>query len=462
MDKKLLDPLIQFLKIPSVSTQEKYLPDMQSARNYLVELFSSMGFKTKILKGIKHDAVFAELAQPLLSDGGPTVLIYGHYDVQPAEPLNEWKTPAFEPTIKGDEIYARGSADNKGQHMIHIMAIKSLLQSKVTGAKLFHPTGGTRLPVNFKFLIEGEEEIGSPSINDLAKKYSKNLLSCDYLMVSDTGMRKEQPSIDTGLRGLVYTEVSLQTAKHDLHSGEYGGLAENPAIVLTKLINNLKDDKNRVLVPHFYDDVEKLSIKEIAEIKKVGKSEKEIIEEGELLGTGGGESKYSVGERKWTQPTLDVNGIWSGYTGEGSKTIIPYKASAKISMRLVPNQDNDKIYASFEKYVKSLVPKWMKLEIVRHADCLPYKAPTNHKVFDLMRKSLKKVYGKNPIEKRVSGSIGFVPIMAKSLKVPVLMIGFALPGANIHAPNEHFNLTNYYKGIEVMTDFYKALPKIKS
>ena len=315
------------------------------------------------------------------------------------------------------------------------------------------------LPVNFKFLIEGEEEVGSPSIDTLAKKYSGNLFKCDYLMVSDTGMRPGQPCIDIGLRGLVYTEVKIQTAKHDLHSGECGGIAVNPVNLLARVISKLKNENGKVQIPGFYDDVNKLSKKELYELKKVQKSAEDEIKDGELFGIGGGEEKYTLGERKWTQPTLDVNGIWGGYQGKGSKTIIPAHASAKISMRIVPNQDNDKIFSSFEKYVKSLVPKWVKLEIARHSDCLPYIAPTDHPVFDLMSKSLKKVYGKNPIFKRVSGSIGFVPIMAKSLKVPVLMVGFALPGANIHAPNEHYSLSNYFKGIEVMEDFYANLAK---
>ena len=453
MNKKdLLDPLLRFLEIPSVSTQDKHLADMQKARSFLVKLFISLGFKTKILKGKKHDAVFAS---KITSANLPTVLIYGHYDVQPPEPFEEWNTPPFKPIITGDKLYARGSADNKGQHMIHIMAVKKLLDEK------YHPAGVIqKLPVNFKFIIEGEEEVGSISIQDLAKKYSKNLLSCDYLMVSDTGMRKDTPSIDIGLRGLVYTEVSVQTAKHDLHSGEFGGLAENPAIILSKLINKLKDENGRVLIPKFYDDVAKLSPKDIKEIRKIEKSKGQIIEEGELYEIGGGEEDRTIGERKWTRPTLDVNGIWSGYTGEGSKTIIPSKAHAKISMRLVPNQDNDKVFERFEKYVKDLAPKYVKIEVKRHADCLPYIAPTTHPVFDLMKQSLKKIYKKDPIFKRVSGSIGFVPIMAKALKVPVLMVGFALPGANIHAPNENFSISNYLKGISVMTDFYQNLSNI--
>lgn len=446
--QELLDPLLHLLRIQSVSTQEQYLPEMEKARHFLMDLFSSLGFKTKILKGRKHDAVFAEL---ITNNRLPTTLIYGHYDVQPPEPLEEWKTPPFEPKIIGDKLIARGSADNKGQHMIHIMAVKTLLSKD------------QRPKTNFKFIIEGEEEIGSPSIVDIAKKYAKKLLKCDYLVVSDTGMpKKGQPAIDISLRGLLYTEVTIQTGKHDLHSGTFGGVAENPAILLARLIAKLKDEKGKIRIPGFYDDVVMPSSKELKEIRKSSESARDIIKEGDLFGVGGGGPEYSIDERKWVRPTLDVNGIWGGYQGEGSKTIIPYKASAKISMRLVANQHPDKIFPLFEKYINSLIPKFAKVEIIRHADCLVYQAPTNHPVFTLMKKSLKKAFGKDPVFKRVSGSIGAVPLLADSLKVPCLLVGFSLPGDNIHAPNEWFSLSNYYKGIEVMGDFYTKLETLKS
>lgn len=445
--KDLLDPLLHLLEIQSVSTQDKYLPEMEKARHYLVDLFKSLGFDTKILKSKKHDAVFAQKIEDKKS---PTVLIYGHYDVQPPEPLEEWKTPPFKPEIKNDNIFARGSADNKGQHMIHIMAIKSLLE-KNKG----------KLPANFKFIIEGEEEIGSISVNGLAKKYSKDLLKCDFLMVSDTGMpKKGQPAINISLRGLLYTEVTIQTGKHDLHSGTFGGVAENPAVILARIISKLKSGDGQIKIPGFYKNVVMPSPKELRKIRKSSESENEIIKEGDLFGVGGGEPKYTMDERKWLRPTLDVNGIWSGYTEKGSKTIIPYIASAKISMRLVPNQHPDKIYPLFEKCVKSLVPKYAKVKISRHADCLVFSAQTNHQAFSLMNKSLKKAFGKNPVYKRISGSIGAVPILADALKVPTLLVGFSLPGDNLHAPNEWFSLSNYYKGIKAMTHFYSNLDKL--
>lgn len=442
-DKKLLEPLFNILKIPSVSTQAKHAKDMARARIFLVNTFKSMGFKTQILKAKKHDAIFASLVTNHLV---PTILIYGHYDVQPPEPLKEWKTDPFTPVVKNGKIFARGSTDNKGQFMVHVLAIKELIAK------------GLKPKVNFKFIIEGEEEIGSVSVSDLAKKYSKNLFKCDYLVVSDTEMPgRGQPSIDISLRGLLYTEINLEIGKHDLHSGQFGGVSENPAIILANLITKLKNEKNEVLIPNFYKDVISPSRKELLDYKKIKATNRTQMEEGEIYGVGGGEAKYSLNERRWTRPTLDVNGIWGGYQDEGSKTIIPAKAGAKISMRLVPNQNPDKIYAEFEKYVKKLVPEFVKLTISRHADCLPYKAPTTHLVFDLMKKSLKKAFGKEPLFTGVGGSIGFVPILAGTLKVPCLLVGFGLPTDRLHAPNEHLLLENYFKGVEAMADFYSNL-----
>ena len=440
---KYLDPLIRLLQIISISTQSEYLPEMQRARDFLVDLFKSLGFKTRILKGKKHGAVFAELET---NDQAPTVLIYGHYDVQPPDPLDEWKSDPFEPTIMNGKIYGRGTTDNKGQLMLQIMSIKKLLAEN------------KKLKVNFKFLIEGEEEIGSISIEAFAKEYADTFLKCDYIIVSDSEMLSgSTPTIDISLRGLLYTEVFLQSAVHDVHSGQYGGVAENPANILAQIISKLKDEKNKILIPHFYDDVIPLTKREIADYKSIGMTGRDIKYEGELFGVGGGEEEFSLNERRWGRPTLDVNGLTSGYQEEGSKTIIPAKSSAKISMRLVPNQNPDKIFTSFSKYIKSLIPEYVKLKIAKHASDLPYKAPTDSFIFDIMKKLLKKSFGKDTVFTGVGGSIGFVPIMAKALNVPVLMVGFGLPADNLHAPNESFTLDNYYKGIKVMTDFYKKL-----
>lgn len=419
---------------------------MKAARQFLVNTLKDLGFETQILKGKKHDLVFAERTE---NTKLPTVLIYGHYDVQPPEPLNKWLTEPFKPTIKKDLIFGRGAADNKGQIMIHIATVKKLLTEL-----------GGKLPVNFKFIIEGEEEIGSISIDSITKKYATNLLKCNYLVVSDTEMpKKNQPSIDTSLRGLMYSEITIQTAQHDLHSGLFGGIAENPINVLSRIIADLKGEDGFVNIPGFYDDVVGLTKNEVKDYRKVQVTSKDLIAEGTLYGIGGGEAGFSLNELRWARPTLDVNGIWGGYQEEGSKTIIPYCASAKISTRLVPNQKPEKIFRLLEKRIKKLTPKTCHVKVTYLASCLPYKAPIGDMVLNTMKASLKKSFKKEPILKGVGGSIGFVPIVAKALKVPCLLVGFALPDDNVHAPNEHFSLTHYFKGIETMVDFYTNLGK---
>ncbi|MCX7928251.1 MAG: dipeptidase [Patescibacteria group bacterium] len=447
MDKKLLEPFLEILKIPSISTLAKHKSDMQKARKYLLYLFDSLGFKTETLKCKSHDAIFASLE---VDSKLPTILIYGHYDVQPADPLDEWGTPPFEPTIIDNKVYARGATDNKGQFMAHIMALKKLMFQKID------------LTANIKFIIEGEEEIGSISVTDLTKKYSKALFKCDFLVVSDTEMYKEGlPSIDTSLRGLLYTEITLQTAKQDLHSGQFGGIAENPINMLAYLITKIKDKNGKILIPGFYENVCSPSETELKNYEKLKTKEKDLINEGQMYCLGGGEKEYSLNERRWSRPTCDVNGIFGGYTQEGSKTIIPSKASAKISFRLVPNQDPKDIYQKFVKHVKNIVPKNIKLKVKEHASALPYKAPINHPVYEIMKKSLKKVWGKEPVYTGVGGSIGFVPVLAQTLNVPCLMVGFGLPDDNLHAPNERFNLTNYFNAIDTMVEFYKNLSQLK-
>ena len=471
--QKFLDPLIHYLKIPSISTQEKYKSEMEAARHFLVDTFSSMGFETKILKGVKHDAVFASLTTNYHL---PSALIYGHYDVQPPEPLKEWKTSPFEPTVKNGNIYARGATDQKAQLMVHIMAIKKLMEYSIlpgggiknTGSEIqlknknkdFSP-GVKRFPANFKFLIEGEEEIGSLSIESMAKQYGNSLLKSDYIIVSDSQMYSDtQPAIDISLRGLTYAEIRLKTARHDLHSGQFGGVAENPVKILANVISRLKDEDEKVLVPHFYDEVENFTPEELRYFKNLKTKESLIKKEGGLFLTGGGETDYSINERRWTRPSLDINGIWGGYHEEGSKTIIPAEAGAKVSMRLVPNQNPEKIFNLFSSYVRKLIPKGVEVEIIDHASCLPYKAPTDHVIYSLAQKSIEKVFKNKAVYSGVGGSIGFVPIMAKALKAPVLMLGFGLSDDNLHAPNEKYSLENYYKWISVMTDFYSQVPKL--
>lgn len=428
--------LKDFLKIKSVSAIDANRNDMQKAREFLLKVFQENGFKTKILKGEKHDLVFAEKT---VDNKKPTVLIYGHYDVMPEDPVEEWKTPPFSPTINAGQIYARGASDDKGQIMANIIA------------------GFETKDINLKYIIEGEEEIGSISIAKIASKY-KDLLKCDYLLVSDSEMLENgTPTIDINLRGLTYMEITLKTAKHDLHSGAYGGVASNPAIILANIITKLKNDKGKILIPGFYEDVLLPSASVRSDFAKVPVSHKSLKNEGEFFVVGGGEPQYSLNERRWARPTLDVNGLTSGYQDPGSKTIIPSKASAKISMRLVPNQDPTDIAKKFTDYVKSLVPKNAELTEIKHSGALPYAAPTSLPIYDIAKKCLTKAFGKKCIFDGVGGSIGFVPIVAKALNVPCLLIGIGKPSDNIHAPNEHLSVKSYLLGIKAIKSLLNSI-----
>jgi acetylornithine deacetylase/succinyl-diaminopimelate desuccinylase-like protein len=439
MTKTNLKPLLDLLKIASISTGAKYAPEMTKAVSFLSTKLKGMGFAVQILSGLKHKAIFA---QKIINPKLPTVLIYGHYDVQPPEPLNAWITPPFEPTIRGGKVFARGASDDKGQLMIHIMAVEKLLaQTKNTP------------PINIKFIIEGEEEIGSISIPQIAKKYAKSLLKCDFLIVSDSEMpARNQPSLDVSLRGVVYMEVILKTAKQDLHSGSFGGVAENPANLLIQLIAKMKNEKGKVLIPGFYKGV--VDPKKYPFINKFKITQKEIIKEGKLLLLGGGEPNFTLNERRWFRPTLDINGLSSGFEEEGQKTIIPSQAMAKISMRLVPNQDPREIVKLFSDFVKKHVPKGVGLKIIEHASSYPYIAPVDNPIYSRMATVLTKNFGKKPVMIGVGGSIGFVPIVAKALRVPCVLVGFGLYDDQIHSPNENFKLKNYTKGIQTMIDFY--------
>jgi acetylornithine deacetylase/succinyl-diaminopimelate desuccinylase-like protein len=447
MENKDLKILFSFLKIKSISAQKEYRSEMAKARDFLFEIFKKNGFKTKILKGSVHDLVYAEKIVDLEK---PTVLIYGHYDVQPPDPINEWKTDPFSPVIKNGNIFARGTSDDKGQIMANIIA----------GLRLVNKYKKS-LPVNLKYIIEGEEEVGSISIPEIAKKYSKNLLKCDYLLVSDSEMiEKNKPAIDISLRGLSYMEVKLRSADHDLHSGSYGGIAENPAIVLSRIITELKGKDGRILIPGFYDDVIKPTSSEALDFAKVKTSANKLKEEGEFYVIGGGENNYSLNDRRWTRPTLDVNGIGSGYQEEGSKTIIPASAFAKISMRLVPNQTPERVSGLFEKYLQKIVPEGIKLTVITHSGAYPYKAPTDDAVFSLAKTCLTKAFGGKATFNGVGGSIGFVPIVANTLNVPCIMIGYGLPTDNIHAPNEHISMDGFLNGANAATSLLENIPTV--
>ncbi len=444
-----LDLLTDFLKIPSVSSQPEHLPDMAAAREFLVNLFNSMGFTSKVLPSEVHPAVYASL----FSDPSkPTILVYGHYDVQPPGAPSSWTTPPFEPDIRKERIYARGAADNKGQLLIHILTVKDLI------AKY----GLDNLPVNFKFIIEGEEEIGSLSVEKLITQYP-DLFAADYVFLSDTEMvAPGEPSIDITMRGCVDFEITVQTGSHDLHSGQFGGLAPNPAFILTHILNKLRNGRGRIQIPRFYEDIVPLSPKELSDFRHLEPKASEILKEGHFYYLGGGEPGISLNRRRWSEPTLDITGLDSGYTGPGTKTIIPNTASAKISLRLVPSQDPRKIYRSFVDFVQKLIPKNTVCSVSRTAVAMPYKADSAHPVYSLAKDILTDTFGHHAVFTGQGGSIGFIPAIAGYYHIPCVLIGFGLPDDNVHAPNEHFSLENFTGGIAAMTKIYSRLPALTS
>lgn len=444
-----LDFLTDFLRIPSISTDPQFQSDCLRSANFLVNYFKSIGFDTRLLQGKSYPAVFA---QYLTDNHHPTVLIYGHYDVQPPGAPSSWTTPAFEPSIRKGKIYARGATDNKGQLTIHLQAVKQLISKY----------GIQNLPINFKFYIEGEEEIGSPSVS-LHLLQNPHLFSTDYIVLSDTEMLGPgQPSLDISLRGVMDLEISIQTGTHDVHSGQFGGLAPNPAFLLAHILTGIKNGQGKILIPGFYSDILSLSARQVEDMKKFVPNTKEIIKDGHFYFMGGGESHLSINRRRWYEPTLDITGLDSGYTGRGTKTIIPHLAQAKLSIRLVPNQDPYKIYNSLQQYLRSHLPKQAVSTISISDIAYPWRAPANHPIYRLAGNCLKSVFGCSPALVGQGGSIGFVPILARTMNVPIVLIGFGLPDENLHAPNEHFSLENLSLGILTMTQFYTKLSKISA
>jgi len=438
-----LNVLTDFLRIPSVSTQPEHLPDMAAARQFLSTYLSNLGFRVQLLPAAHHPAVFAS---KILDSSYPTILIYGHYDVQPAGAPSQWTSPPFEPAIRKGRLYARGATDDKGQLMIHLAAVSQLLTSSDEAPLL-----------NFKFLIEGEEEIGSPSISRQLVDYP-DLFACDFVLLSDTEMvSPDHPSIDICLRGCLDVELSITTSSHDLHSGQFGGLAPNPAVILTQLLGNLKNGLGKITLPGFYDDVHKLPSPILSDFRRIEPLPSQILEEGKFFYISPAPKHLSINDRRWLEPTLDITGLESGFTGHGIKTIIPDSATAKISFRLVPHQNPDHIYSSLLTYFQNHLSKNAVFSIFRYSDTRPYLAPIDHPVYQLAKSSLKTVYGHNPVFVGQGGSIGFVPEIASKLHVPVVMVGFGLPDENVHSPNEHFSLANFFKGISVMSHFYQSL-----
>jgi len=437
--QQFLDELFELLRIPSVSADPKHKGDVAKAAEYVKKKLSDAGAdNVEVFPTKGHPIVYGEkIIDPKL----PTIVVYGHYDVQPADPINLWTSPPFEPVIKDGKIYARGSCDDKGQVYMHIKAFDLMMKTKT-------------LPCNVKFMIEGEEEVGSENLGDFVKN-NKAKLKGNVILISDTSMiANDTPSIDVGLRGLSYMEVEVTGPNRDLHSGVYGGAVANPINILCKMIADMIDENRHITIPGFYDDVLEVSKEDRAEMAKAPfnlDDYKKDLAINEVLG----EKGYSTLERTSIRPTLDVNGIWGGYTGEGSKTVLPSKASAKISMRLVPNQKSAKMSALFQKYFESVAPSYVKVKVTAHHGGEPVLTPTDSIAFKASSMAMEKTFGKKPIPTRSGGSIPIVALFEQELGIKSVLMGFGLDSDNIHSPDEHYGIFNYMKGIETIPYFFK-------
>jgi acetylornithine deacetylase/succinyl-diaminopimelate desuccinylase-like protein len=433
---RFLDELIDLLKIPSVSADPAYSKDVHRAAELLSNRLKEIGIdKVEICPTVGYPIVYGE---KIVDEKLPTVLVYGHYDVQPADPIELWDSPPFEPIIKDGKIYARGACDDKGQMYMHIKAVELMLK-----------TDG--LPCNVKFMIEGEEEVGSDNLG-LFVKANKERLKADLVLISDTGMiANDVPSLTVGLRGLSYIEVEVTGPKRDLHSGLYGGAVGNPINILCDMIASLMDENKMVTIPGFYDGVIEVSAEERAEMAKAPFSEQEYCDELDMAATQG-EAGYSTLERATIRPTMDVNGIWGGYTGDGAKTVLPSKVYAKISCRLVPGQDPDKI--------ENMGPDCVKVKVTPHHGGQPYLTPTEFTGYKAAHKAMEITFGKTPIPMRSGGSIPIVAMFEEELGLKSVLMGFGLDSDAIHSPNEHYGIFNYLKGIQTIPFFYQNLAEL--
>lgn len=432
---RFLSELKDLLRIPSVSTLPEHKSDVRRAAEFVAAEMKRIGLEhVEVISTQGHPLVYGDW---LHAGGKPTVLCYGHYDVQPAEPLDEWKSPPFEPTERNQNLYARGAVDDKGQMYMHLKALESLMKA-----------GSGKLPVNVRLIIEGEEEVGGESIAKFVREHPERLKS-DVALVSDTEMfAPGLPTLCVGLRGMVYTELQAQGAMTDLHSGMYGGAAPNPLIALAHIITKLKDANGRILIPGFYDRVEEPSKDELAAWKRLPFDEEHYrkTEVGSNVLTG--EKDYSVLYRTWARPTLEVHGMPGGFVGAGAKTVIPARASAKISMRLVPDQRPDEIFKLYSDFVRSLTPAGIQLSIKQWSLADPIVIRTDNHFVRASAAAMHEVFGKDTVFIRSGGSIPIVADFEKVLKIPSVMMGFGLPDDNLHAPNEKFHIPNFYAGIE--------------
>ncbi len=438
-NERFLDEMMELLRIPSVSAKREHKSDMLACAEAIKKRFLDSGAdKAEIMPTDGHPVVYAE---KIADKSFPTILVYGHYDVQPPEPLELWNSGPFDPVIKDGKVFARGSADDKGQFYMHVKALETMVKTNT-------------MCTNVKFIIEGEEEIGSPNLGKFVHE-NRELLKADVILISDSAMLSmEHPSLDIGVRGLSYIEVEVTGADRDLHSGVYGGAVANPITILCEMIASCHDKDNHITIPGFYDDVVESTREERALMSKAPYNEEEYKKEigvKELWG----EKGYTTNERTGIRPTLEVNGIWGGYMGEGSKTVLPSKATAKISARLVPDQSSEKITKLLLDYFTKIAPPCVSVSAFQHHGGEPYMTPMDGTGYKAASRAIEKTFGKAPIPVRGGGSIPICSILEHELGIKIIFMGFGLDSDNLHSPNEKYGVENFYKGIETIPYFHK-------
>lgn len=443
--QRFVDELVDWVRVPSVSSDPKRASDVVKSAEHLAGRLRGLGAgRVEVWPTAGHPAVFAEW---LSAPGKPTLLVYGHHDVQPVDPLGEWVTPPFEPSVRDGRLWGRGVVDDKGQVYIHVKAIESFVRA------------GGGLPINLRLIVEGEEEVGSQNLNSLLREHESDLVA-DFVCVSDTAMfGRGIPSLCVGLRGLSYIEVHVEGPSLDLHSGSFGGAVMNPVNALAKMIASLHDEAGRVTVPGFYDGVVPLTARERAEIASLPFDEAEWLRSTGAPATWG-EKGYSTLERVWARPTLDCCGIAGGFQGEGAKTIIPARAMAKLSCRLVPNQEPDDIARKLGAHLEAIAPPGVRVRVTFLHGGRPYLAPTDHPVYEVAKRAFTKAFGKPTVFMREGGSIPFVRTIADATGKPCLLMGFGQPDENAHAPNEWLSLENYHLGIKSAAYLYDEIARM--
>jgi succinyl-diaminopimelate desuccinylase len=443
--ERYVQELSELLRIPSVSADSKHRDDVRQAADWVANQFHRMKLHVEVLATPGNPIVYAE--SPAVP-GAPVVLVYGHYDVQPPDPLNEWQSPPFEPTVRDGNIYARGATDDKGQMLTHLKSAEAWIETE------------GKLPLQLKFLIEGEEEVGSANLEPFIAK-NKDKLKCDVVVISDTSQfGPGQPAITYGLRGIAYYELRLTGPKQDLHSGTFGGGVSNPANALVAMLSALINDRGQIQVPGFYDDVEPLTARERAEFAKLPFDEAEFMSK---LGVAGlrGEEGYTTLERRWARPTFDINGLWSGYQGEGAKTVLPARAGAKFSFRLVPNQDPKKLSTALEKKLRELCPPGIKMELLDFHGAPGVVVPLESPFVTAATKAIESGFGRKPVFMREGGSIPVVATFHDQLGVDTLLLGWGLDDDNTHSPNEKFSLADFQRGIKSSAHLWRHLGELK-